>query len=1059
MDHRLYSRLRSRSEAFRSGARWIGVLACSLCFCGLVGPVHASPGETTLVAKSPSSQLGAGKSIEPVITANGRYVLFKSSAPNLTVGDRDLGESVFLRDRATNTTTRLDTPVCDVPDPSLVSYEDSATISSDGRFIVMGVKANCEPEYGYQSQELILYDRTNGTARTLFSYFEIELGRIAISADGRFLTVSLYDQTNGSGYQIFLLDVQTGANTLVTSPIDPYDCCTGNSENPAISADGNVLAFQSAADNIIAGDTNGVDDIFIYRRDTGRLEVISRRSASSQGNGNSYNPSVSEDGRWIAYASAASNLVAGDSNGRPDIFLYDRQTKTTVRASVNATGVQGNGGSGMPSISGEGRFVAFWSAASNLVAGDSNARNDIFVRDRSAGTTTRVSVSGSAVQGNNDSWNPKISSDGRYVAYESEASNLATGDNNKYMDVFVYDRQLKTVEVLPKSTQRVAGMGAERGEISADGKLIVFTSDAQNLVAGDSNNAADVFVSDRGAAKTERVSVSSAGRQADSFSTGGNISRNGRFVVFDSFASNLAPRGSVALSNVFLRDRQASTTVLVSVGTGGSFGNESSYGRAVTDDGRYVLFDSYASNLVVGDTNGVQDVFVRDLVTGTTRRVNVYSNGAQALSNLESGVGITTDGRHVLFQSGSGLDPLFPNVAGAFVRDMVGKTNSLIYAGRSRGPSMSPDGRYVSFVSSDDNLVPGDTNGRSDVFVRDRQAGATFRVSLLTAEQDSEVSGFSSCSISADGRYVAFGSDETFHYDPTGRLIGITRPSFVHDRQSGVTTKVSLSSAGESASVGASAPRISGNGAFVLYSSKSTNLVAEPIAGPTLFVHELAVTGGASYSVSPSSLSFGSINVGATSAAKTVTVSNTGTAAALPITAIAISGTNAGQFAQTNNCGSSVPLGSTCTITVTFKPTSTGAKTANVTVTAGSGAGTKTVSLSGTGVTGVKPAFSVSPTTLAFGNVARNVTSAAKTVKISNTGTVVLPITSIILSGTNPGQFSQTNNCPAQVPVGGSCSASVKFKPTSTGAKSSTLRVTPGGGAAVKTVALSGTGI
>jgi hypothetical protein len=215
------------------------------------------------------------------------------------------------------------------------------------------------------------------------------------------------------------------------------------------------------------------------------------------------------------------------------------------------------------------------------------------------------------------------------------------------------------------------------------------------------------------------------------------------------------------------------------------------------------------------------------------------------------------------------------------------------------------------------------------------------------------------------------------------------------------------------------------------------------------------VGGNAFYTLSPTSLTFGKRPLNLISSAKTITLNSTGSSA-LPITSISLSGANPAQFTQTNNCGSSVPAGNRCTIWVKFKPTSTGAKTASLQVTAGGGAGTKTASLYGTGV---RSTLSVSPQALVFGDVPRNVTSAAKTVTISNTGTVVLPITTITLEGINPGQFGKTSNCPAQVPVGNSCTVSVVFKPTYAGVKSANLKVTPGGGATAKFVALNGTGI
>ena len=212
---------------------------------------------------------------------------------------------------------------------------------------------------------------------------------------------------------------------------------------------------------------------------------------------------------------------------------------------------------------------------------------------------------------------------------------------------------------------------------------------------------------------------------------------------------------------------------------------------------------------------------------------------------------------------------------------------------------------------------------------------------------------------------------------------------------------------------------------------------------------------GSAYTLSTSSLVFGNQALNLASSAKTITLRSTGVTA-LPITSIAIGGTNPGQFAQTNNCGTSVAAGASCAIKVTFKPTGTGSKVAALSVTAGGGAGTKTASLSGTGV---RSTFSVSPTALRFGNVARNAISTAKTVLISNTGGVVLPIISINLAGTNPGQFARTSNCPAQVAAGGSCTVSVVFKPTSTGAKSAVLQITPGGGAALQSASLRGKGI
>jgi hypothetical protein len=208
------------------------------------------------------------------------------------------------------------------------------------------------------------------------------------------------------------------------------------------------------------------------------------------------------------------------------------------------------------------------------------------------------------------------------------------------------------------------------------------------------------------------------------------------------------------------------------------------------------------------------------------------------------------------------------------------------------------------------------------------------------------------------------------------------------------------------------------------------------------------------YSLSPTSIAFGGQALNLASDARAVILSSIG-GSTLSISSIALTGTNPGQFSQSHNCPSTLPPGSTCSVSVIFRPTSTGSKTASLTVVAADGAGTKQVALSGTGV---KSAMSFSPTSLSFGNQAKGTNSAAKTVMIINTGTVVLPILSIKFGGTNPGQFKQTNDCPAQVLVGESCTVSVTFNPTSRGTKSASLKITAGGGAGAKSVALTGNG-
>jgi Tol biopolymer transport system component len=348
-------------------------------------------------------------------------------------------------------------------------------------------------------------------------------------------------------------------------------------------------------------------------------------SGGVEGNGDSYRSSISADGRYVAFGSEATNLVPGDTNGVGDVFVRDRQLGTTVRVSVDSLGAQGNGESGGTwryeslSISADGRFVAFHSYAWNFDPFDFNGSPDVFVHDRQSGTTERVSLNSAGAEGNRGSYQPSISGDGRYVAFESASSNLAPGDTNGVGDIFVHDRQTG-------ATKRVSvdSAGVEANDwsldscISADGRFVAFYTEASNLVVGDTNNAQDLFVHDCQTATTERVSVDSAGTQGDGNSFWPSLSADGRYVAFLSAASNLVPGDTNGHWDVMVRDRMSGTTERVSMSSLGEEGNLTSYWPSMNADGRFVAFGSWASNLVSGDTNGVSDMFVFDREAGIT---------------------------------------------------------------------------------------------------------------------------------------------------------------------------------------------------------------------------------------------------------------------------------------------------------------------------------------------------------------------------------------------------------------------------------------------------------
>lgn len=392
-----------------------------------------------------------------------------------------------------------------------------------------------------------------------------------------------------------------------------------SSNGVATNSDGSVVVFYSDANNLVVGDSNQARDVFLHDRNANTTERVSVSSSVEQANAASHatggSPGVSADGQIVAFYSDATNLVADDTNGQPDVFVRLRADGTTERVSVASDGTQGNGASVNPSISGDGRFVAFQSRASNLVPDDTNNAADIFVRDRANNTTERVCDS---VQPNRYSFTPSISADGRFVAFASAATNLVPDDTNGHLDIFVCDRNTGTLERV--SLGNIAGGGVVQGDgdsilpaISGNGLVVGFKSLADNLVPNDTNNVVDVFVRDRAANVTERISVSIIDGDANDFSFPPTVNNDGRFVGFGSFATNLVHGDTNTTSDVFVRDRQIGFTKQADVNDSGeeATGGTPDVVPALSSDGRQIAFVSFATNLVVGRivTSQVSNVY------------------------------------------------------------------------------------------------------------------------------------------------------------------------------------------------------------------------------------------------------------------------------------------------------------------------------------------------------------------------------------------------------------------------------------------------------------------
>jgi uncharacterized repeat protein (TIGR01451 family) len=391
---------------------------------------------------------------------------------------------------------------------------------------------------------------------------------------------------------------------------------------------------------------------------------------------------MTPDGRFVVFASAASNLVAGDTNGVGDVFVRDRRNGVTERVSVGPKGVQGDADSNFlgiasaPAISDDGRYVAFKSDASNLVKGDRNGLTDVFVRDRVAGVTERISGDGGGD-------NPGISPDGNFVAFET-----FDFDGDFARDIYLRDRANGTIERISVSHDGSEIFSPSEDPVVASGPVVAFASGAPNLVPGDGSNI-DVFVRDLSgpAPTTELISVSSAEEPAGEFDTSRNpsISADGRFVAFQSDAQNFTdPAQQTFFTDVFVRDRQDGTTVLASPDGGGGEASGQSEDPEIGAEGRFVAFASFASDLIAGapDPDGelVRDAFVRDLASGSTEMISVNSAHQDA----------TRDGNH----------------------DDVGA-----------GP-VSADGLVALMGTQADNLFAGDTNSANDVYVSDRRPPA-----------------------------------------------------------------------------------------------------------------------------------------------------------------------------------------------------------------------------------------------------------------------------------------------------------------------------------------------
>jgi hypothetical protein len=436
----------------------------------------------------------------------------------------------------------------------------------------------------------------------------------------------------------------------------------------------------------------GADWVVVGARGALTTVRLSVASDGTQANGSSYGyPAPSSDGRYVAFASNASNLIPEDTSANYDVFVRDQVNNETMRVSLNSKGQEANDSSYFPDISATGQEVAFYSYANNLVPNDTNSSADVFVHNRQTGQTQLVSVASDGTQRYGNSSYPSISDDGLSIAFHSYAS-LVTTDTNGLQDIFVHNSQAGWTRIVSSASNGTPGNGyaTMHPAISGNGRFVAFMSNSSNLVPNDTNdstlcwwssgngNCSDIFVHDLQTGETTRVSIASDGIEGSYDSIQPAISFDGRYVAFASSANDLVPGDTNNSRDIFVHNRQIGQTTRVSVSSTGTQANQWSEMPEISADGRFVAFKSCATNLVPNQSGGTDDcprIFVHDRQTGETRLASVNSAGVE--SN-----------------------------------------------GSSDYPFISPDGRIVTFVSWGDNLVPEDTNNMYDAFAHNHTMGA-----------------------------------------------------------------------------------------------------------------------------------------------------------------------------------------------------------------------------------------------------------------------------------------------------------------------------------------------
>ncbi|MGG6266473.1 Calx-beta domain-containing protein [Leptolyngbya sp. AN03gr2] len=859
----------------------------------------------TLVSRNQDGTSGIEDSAAPSISDNGQRIAFQTQS-QLLFTDTSTVPDVYVWERSTGLThisrNRTD-------ERSRTQGADSPAISGDGNYVAFtSLYTNLAFGDINRSQDVFLWQASNDQIVNLTIDRLANSSTPVISQDGSRIAFvgdpdkPITDPTprvanvfvwSRSGFD--QAGIVQGSVQLVS--LDQTGTTSGNANggfgsaagslNPFISRNGNAIAFTSSSSDLVNGDDNNAIDVFVRNLTTNQTTLASRSSGGAIANGSSGNVSLNADGTRVIFTSTATNLVNGDTNAQQDVFVRDLTTSSTFLISRTPTGSVSNNASGtnstgigastsVPILTSDGTTAIFVSLANNLAPGDTNDLVDGFAVSVATGNATVLSRrnddptlasrtgSGTSTAGANS-----ISEDGRYIVFTSAAPEIVNGDTNGVADVFLRDRQTNTTTLISRGTE-IANGASGNAIISANGRYIVFTSAASNLVAGDSNNAIDIFWVDR---ETQAIRlVSRAGSSANAASLSPVVSADGLFVAFTSTATNLVNGDTNAQQDVFLWNSADNSIVLVSAGSNGT-----SEQPVISEDGRYVAFVSAGSNLVSGDTNERRDVFLWDRNNPNSLTLVSQSTGGVISDGDSSQISMSRNGRAIAFTSTARNLAGTPDIDSdedVFVRNLESNTTvhvSVNQAGgysatpqtgpnagfnlRAFSPVISGNGRYVVFTSDFGDLVAGDANTANDVFRRDLETGATQLISVNQSGTGSgsgtpgsdggtgsgSGSGSSSPAISNDGRFVVFNS---FSNDLVNGDNNDLLDVFVRDTTSNITSLVSSTINEVNSGRGASfAPVISGNGGYIVFNSRATDLVPRDLNGTTdVFGLNLATT-------------------------------------------------------------------------------------------------------------------------------------------------------------------------------------------------------------------------